>query len=148
MKIRKILVPTDFSTEGERALAAVVELAVDTRATVVLLHVVENAGAPPLGGTFAAPPHLPGTKEELALARQKLEERRARFPGGVEVVVETLVAPSVAHAITDYAVKAGCDVIALSTQGRTGFRRMIVGSIAESVQRSARVPVLAFPRPA
>jgi nucleotide-binding universal stress UspA family protein len=146
MQIRKILVPIDFSSEGERAMKAVAELAPVLRATVILLHVVENAGAPPVGEAFPPPALLPGTKEELELARKQLAQRRAQFPAGVEVVTEALVGPSVAHAVNDYAVQKGCDVIALSTHGRTGFRRMIMGSIAEAVLRGARVPVLAFPR--
>lgn len=148
MQIRKILVPIDFSSEGERAMKGVAELAAAVRAKVILLHVVENVGAPPVGGTFPPPALLPGTREELALAQKQLAERRARFPAGVEVQVEAVVGPSVAHTINDYALEKGCDVIALSTHGRTGFRRMLVGSIAEAVLRGASVPVLAFPRQA
>lgn len=146
MKMRKILVPLDFSEEGERAMKAVAELAAATRAAVVLLHVIENVGVAPVGEGSAAPVFLAGTKEELELARKTLEERRKAFPGGVEVTGEAIVAPSVPHAINDYAAKNACDVIALSTHGRTGFRRMLMGSVAEAVLRGARVPVLAFPR--
>jgi len=143
MQFRKILVPIDFSSEGERAMKGIAELAPLLRATVVLLHVVENVGVAPAG---KAPAYLPGTREELELVRAKLAERRAQFPSGIEVAAEAIVAPSVSHAINDYAVQKGCDVIALSTHGRTGFRRMIMGSIVEAVLREARVPVLAFPR--
>ncbi len=146
MQIRKILVPIDFSPEGERAMKAVAELAASLKATVILLNVVENAGAPPVGSTFPAPPLLAGTKEELALVQRQMSERKAQFPKGVEVVTDAIVGPSVAHGINDYAVQKGCDVIALSTHGRTGFRRLVMGSIAEAVLRGARVPVLAFPR--
>jgi len=145
MKIQKILLPTDFSLEGERALPAVAELAATTRATVLLLHVVEVVGAPPAAAAIASA-SLPNTKEELARARMELEKRRTRFPKDVEVVTDAIVGGSVAQSINDYAVKAGCDLIAVSTHGRTGFRRLIMGSIAESVLRHARVPVLAFPR--
>lgn len=146
MSFRKILLPTDFSSEGERATKTVAELASATRATVVLLHVVENVGSAPVGAKFPAPPLLAGTKEELELAKKQLAERRAKFPPGVEVVTDTIVGPSVPHVINDYAVQKGCDVIALSTHGRTGFRRMIMGSVAEAVLRGALVPVLIVPR--
>lgn len=143
---KKFLLPTDLSTEGERAFQAVAELAHGRGASVVMLHVIENVGVAPLGEAFPAPSFLPGTKQELERARGVLAEKRKKFPAGVEVVTEALVAPSVPHAIADYAVKNGCDVIALSTHGRTGFRRLIMGSVAEAVLRSARVPVLVFPR--
>lgn len=146
MPFQKILLPTDLSTEGERAFPAVIELARALRSTVVLLHVVENVGAPPVGATFPRPSLLPGTAQELERARAHLAERKARFPAGMEVATEAIVAPSVPHAIADHALLRGCDVIALSTHGRTGFRRLVMGSVAEAVLRAARVPVLAFPR--
>jgi nucleotide-binding universal stress UspA family protein len=149
MQMRKILVPTDFSPEGERALNEIVELVSSTRSAVLLLHVVENVGVAPSGGQYVAPPVLlPGTEQELALARKQLAERRARFPAAADVTTEAMVGPSVAHTINEHAVSSGCDVIALSSHGRTGFRRLIMGSITEAVLRGARVPVLIFPRQA
>jgi nucleotide-binding universal stress UspA family protein len=145
MSFRKILLPTDLSKEGERAFQAVTSLGRESGATVVLLHVIENVGVAPVGG-IRAPSYLPGTKQELERARDLLAERRKKFPSGVEVVAEVLVAPSVPHAIADYAARNGCDLIALSSHGRTGFRRLVMGSVAEAVLRSARVPVLVFPR--
>lgn len=146
MDFRKILLPTDLSAEGERAFQVVLALARERRAMVVLLHVVENVGVAPVGETFPAPSYLPGTKQELERARALLAEHRKQFPAGVEVVTEALVAPSVPHAIVDYATQNGCDLIALSSHGRSGFRRLIMGSVAEAVLRAARVPVLVFPR--
>lgn len=147
MRFQKILVPTDLSPESERAFAEVAELARRLGASIVLLHVVENAGAAALGTPMTAPILLPGTDEELARARELLVERQARPFRGLAVEIEVLVAPSVPRAITDYARGKGCDLIALSTHGRTGFRRLIVGSVAEAVLRGSSVPVLAFPRP-
>ncbi|HEX6885531.1 MAG TPA: universal stress protein [Planctomycetota bacterium] len=146
MTFQKILLPLDLSAEGERALPVVAELARALRASVVLLHVVENVGAPPVSARVPPPKLLPGTVQELARGQKHLDERRASFPAGVEVTTEVVVAPSVAHAILDYAAQQGCDAVALSTHGRTGFRRLVTGSVAEAVLRAARVPVLAFPR--
>lgn len=146
MLFQKILLPTDLSAEGERAFPAVAELARSQRSAVVLLHVVENAGSPPVGATFPRPSLLPGTTQELERARKHMAERKQLFAPGVEVTLETLVAPSVSHAIADYAAQQGCSVIALSSHGRTGFRRLIVGSVAEDVVRAAGIPVLLFPR--
>ena len=146
MAFRKILLPTDLSSEGERAFQTMAAVAPATNSTVVLLHVIENVGCGPVGEKLSAPSVLPGTKEEVARSRALLEKRRAQFASGVEVVTEVLVAPSVPHAIVDHAAKTGCDLIALSTHGRSGFRRLIMGSVTEAVLRQARVPVLVFPR--
>jgi len=146
MRFRKILLPIDLSPEGERALQPVAALAREDRSAVVLLHVVENVGIAPAGEGFSAPRLLPGTQQELERARAELARRRALFGSDVEVATEALVAPSVPHAIAEYATRHGCDVIALSTHGRSGFRRLIMGSVTEAVLRMARVPVLVFPR--
>jgi nucleotide-binding universal stress UspA family protein len=146
MRIQKILLPTDLSPEGERAFQPVAELARERRARVVLLHVIENVGVAPVGEAFPRPSYLPGTVQELERTRAVLEQHRAKFPAGIEVTAEAITAPSVHHAIADYAVRNECDLIALSTHGRGGFRRLIMGSVAEAVLRHARVPVLVFPR--
>jgi len=44
--------------------------------------------------------------------------------------------------IVGAATAKGCDLIAMSTHGRTGVRRVLFGSVAESVLRTAAVPVL------
>lgn len=144
MLIQKILLPTDLSSEGERAFAGVDELARANQASLVLLHVVENAGAHPLGEKRTAPTLLAGTREELARVRELLEPRRKAFQA--QTMVEVLVAPSVSHALCDYAAQNGISLIALSSHGRSGFRRLVMGSVAEAVLRSSRVPVLVFPR--
>jgi len=146
MRIQKILLPTDLSPEGERALTAVAELARRYQARVQLLHVVEDLAVVPVGEAMARPVPIPGAVQELERTRALLEERRRAFPAGVEAGAEAISAPNVAHAIADYAAQNGCDLIALSTHGRSGFRRLIMGSVAEAVLRRARVPVLLFPR--
>ena len=144
MQIQKILLPTDLSAEGERAFTALDELARAHSATLVLLHVVENAGAHPVGEKRTAPTLLSGTKEEIERVRALLEARRKTLKA--EALVEVVVAPSVPHAVCDFAARNGISLIALSSHGRTGFRRLVMGSVAEAVLRSARVPVLVFPR--
>lgn len=146
MHFKKILVPTDLSPEGERSYPLVAALARKLGAEVVLLHAIENVGVAPLGEGGLSPTYLPGTVEEITRARSVLAERHKKFFDGLKVTPEVVVVPSVAHAIVDQARERGCDVIALSTHGRSGFRRLIMGSVAEDVLRNSRVPVLVFPR--
>lgn len=47
--------------------------------------------------------------------------------------------------ILTYAVDAGCDLIAMATHGRSGFKRFLLGSVTERVARHSRCPVLVFP---
>ena len=148
MRSPTILVPTDLSVEGERALGGALELARTYGGRVILLHVVEDMAVSPKDKGKAGGPHTPGAEGEAARTRKELEAKRRALPPGVDVTVDVLLAPSVSHAIVDYAVEKGCDLIALSTQGRTGFRRLIVGSVAEAVLRASPVPLLIWPRQA
>ena len=146
MHFQKILVPTDLSTEGERSFPIVASLARKLGAEVILFHAIENVGVSPRGEGAPTGGMLAGTKEEIARARTLLAERQTRLFAGVKVTPEVVVVPSVPHSICDSARERGCDAIALSTHGRSGFRRLIMGSVAEAVLRNARVPVVVFPR--
>ena len=66
--------------------------------------------------------------------------------GPVLIDLEAEAAPNVAEVVCDYADEHGYDLIALSSHGRSGFRRLILGSVAEAILRHAHVPVLVFPR--
>ena len=63
---------------------------------------------------------------------------------GLGVEAETLCVEDLApaQAIVDTATARGCDVIAMSSHGRRGLRRMILGSVAAEVLASSPVPVL------
>lgn len=127
--IRMILHPTDFSMHSWPALGVARALARAHRAGLALMHV---APAEVLaGGTFYAPADLGPDREELAKLQQSaaagLEGRvTARFCQG-DPVTEILLA----------AEDLGCDLIVMGSHGRTGLRRLLMGSVAESVCRRA-----------
>lgn len=145
MRIQRLLLTTDLSPEGERPFSHVAELARQNGASVVLLHVVESVGVAAATAALPAPGVVPGTREELERTRALLAESVRKHFAGLKVEIEVLVAPSVPRAIVAQAERSRCDLIALSTHGRTGFRRLVLGSVAEEVLRQARVPVLVFP---
>jgi hypothetical protein len=55
---------------------------------------------------------------------------------------------SPAAAIADYAEERHCDLIALATRGESGLQRALLGSVADKIIRSARLPVLVWNPPA
>jgi nucleotide-binding universal stress UspA family protein len=134
----RILVATDFSDFADRALAAAVELA-EPPARIELLHVVHvpaGFGGEPMilveDSTFAA---------LEADARQRGAERLARIAGpGLELHFDCVVgAPR--EAILR-AVGKNHDLVALGSHGRRGLRRLLLGSVAETVMRHAPCSVL------
>lgn len=109
-----ILVPLDGSTLA----AAVVQPVLDLDPTqVTLLHVTDAAGPPPVEAVFAA----------WADRACRTRVQRARRP---------------AEGILAAAAEVGATVIALSSHGRTGLNRLVLGSVAEEVVRASPLPVL------
>ena len=143
---RKILVAVDGSKASAKGLREALRLAKAERARLFILHVVDDypafqamdammAGAP--GGDLV--PFLrEGGKRVLARA-----ERLARKQGVkcTPILREQIGGPA-AQPIVREARKVGADLIVLGTHGRRGMRRLVLGSDAEQVVRTASVPVL------
>ncbi|MGO8854353.1 MAG: universal stress protein [Steroidobacteraceae bacterium] len=137
----KILVPLDGSELGEAALAHVMYLALLSGADVTLLCVVPTIEN--VVGTSQMPIPIDIQWDVLrAQAHQYLTgvARRSGWEASkVHVVVET---GNVAEIILAVAAREHMDLIAMSTHGRSGIRRWVLGSVAEKVLHAASTPVL------
>jgi universal stress protein A len=145
MDIHTILVPTDFSPYAEHAWQEALAIATRDKAHVLLLHVL-----PFLTFTWV---------DEWSLARPQFEEIIQR---DAEQQLQTLAAqqpvPIETHVlwgdpattICDVAKTRPCELIVMSTHGRTGLAHVFIGSVAERVVRYASCNVLivrAFSQP-
>src|SRR5262245_17011437 len=141
MQVRHILAPTDFSDYSKQAVASALELAKKFGAKLSILHVIE---LPPYPVEGYVPPSVSATFLE-DLERQATQELAQIVPeaesAGVEVVRQVAVG-SPYQKIIDSAEAEQVDLIVMATAGRTGFSRLIMGSIAERVVRTASCPVL------
>ena len=146
MKLTHIVLPTDLSPDSDRPFAFVTSLAKDTGAKITLLAIVENVPYVAHGAPLAPPLAPPDLEPRRQDARKRLEEMRSKFPAGVQVLTDVVDAEDVAHAISKYAKENGADLVALSTHGRTGWRRAVLGSVSERVVRESEGPVLTFHR--
>jgi len=144
MNVDHILLPTDLSVLSLRPIENAPEL-FENR-IVTLLCVIEDVPIKAAGAPFAPPLQGADLSKKITQAQVEMEEMSKVFPGAREVRIEAFGAPHPGVAITDWAVEHKVDLIALSTHGRTGFRRLVLGSIAEDILRHSRVPVLAFPQ--
>ena len=63
---------------------------------------------------------------------------------GVTATIDVMIGEKVAKAITDYARRSGADLIAIATHGRGGLARVLRGSIADGVTKSAMSSILVF----
>lgn len=82
------------------------------------------------------------TKGALARAETQLKEKGARVETELLCLGDDGVGISVAEAILAAAGRSKADLIVMGTHGRRGLRRVLLGSVAEEVVRTANVPVL------
>ena len=168
----KMLVALDGSSFAEAALPVAAELASSGHVPVVLGIVVKlsehhgtalKPAVPPEGRVDlvqpepASTPVLAETRPQAELrARGEAQEYLGRvahqwFPrgspsvaanSGSEVSTVVLTGEKVAEELSDYAKENSITFIVLATHGRTGFAKMLLGSVADELVRSGRVPIL------
>ena len=134
MKFDKVLVPLDGSTLAEAALWKAAEMA--DGGTVSLLRAAEAhtlPGADPVDAQVTA---VREAEEYLASAAKRL-----RATGVKNVETHVWYGPP-ASAIVEAAQAQKADLIVMSTHGRSGLGRLVLGSVAESVLRGTRAPIL------
>ncbi|HEX5363464.1 MAG TPA: universal stress protein [Gallionella sp.] len=140
---QRILVPIDGSETSDRALHEAIKLA-DGKAQLHLVHVVEEVYPLDAEGyafiDYAALQEAARHSGERLLAKAKSAAKQAGATPDA-VLLET-AGERVASVIDREAVKWSADLIVLGTHGRSGFTRLLFGSVAEGVVRSATVPVL------
>jgi nucleotide-binding universal stress UspA family protein len=135
MKYRTVLVPLDGSELAETALDHAVELA-RGGASLVLLRAAEAHTLPGADPTDAQVKVVREAEEYLAAVR-------ARLAGsGVNRVDVSVWYGPPADSIVEAARFRGADLIVMSTHGRSGLGRLVLGSVAETVLRSTTTPIL------
>jgi universal stress protein A len=141
-KFRTILHPTDFSPGSAAAFEYACDLARDYDARVVVLHAFGPVVPVGAEGVIISP----DLDELRAIARQEIDALRPTNP---TVRMERAVreGPST-QAILDAAEEFRADLIVMGTHGRSGFRRLVLGSVTEEVLRKAPCPVLTVKAPA
>ena len=146
MATKHILLTTDLSDEALRAFAPAFALARALAARVTVLHVVVDTPMIPHGAALAPKISAPDLPQRIEEARAVLDEHCAHLAEGIETTCEVIGHEHAARGIVDFARKHDVDLIALSTHGRTGLRRLALGSVAEAVLRHSPIPVLSYHR--
>lgn len=146
--MKKLIVTSDLSPESKRAFPLAREIAQALGASVTLLAVVED----PTRAAFAYAMDCPVYPDPaihaqvLSKVRSDIEALKTENFTGMKaesIVLESL--GSVAVEICSYAKKEGASMIVLSSHGRSGLTRLLIGSVAERVIRESPCPVLVVP---
>ena len=142
IEIKRILCPIDFSDFSQRAVDHALAIARWYESTVTLLHVRALVPIAPTAPEMLPPMAL--TAEE----RDELMGALSRYlPASPGVTIDRdVVEGHAATEILEQAKSLPSDLIILGTHGRTGFERLLLGSVTERVMRKAPCPVLSVPR--
>ena len=139
LKLRTILVPVDFSERSRAALSNAITLAQDFGGSLMVLHVLD--------------PLLAAGRLDSARLRQLKTSSRGEATKKLRALSRELVRSGVrtelflrngpaTDIIVAFAAAMKADLIIMGSQGRTGLRRLLIGSVAERVVRHAHCPVL------
>ena len=142
LKIRRILIPIDFSEHCTRALTHARELASAHGSDMDLIHVIEESAFPAFYkvGEEAMYGEVSSLREraQAALVECMGDMEEAEFEGGMTFHVEQ---GKPDEKIIEVADETDTDLIVISTHGMSGLERVLMGSVAEKVIRDAPCPV-------
>jgi nucleotide-binding universal stress UspA family protein len=146
IEIRRILCPIDFSDYSRHALDHAVAIARWYESTITVLHTFSTA---PVAAYAPGTPGFPAVvltgadRDELLAQMKKFIEPEAA-PG---VAIEPVIREGhPAGEILSQAAEMSADLIVLGSHGRSGFDRLLLGSVTEKVLHKAGCPVLTVPR--
>mgnify|MGYP002623203056 CR=1 FL=1 len=138
--IRKVLYATDFSEDTNQALEMATSLARDNNAELLIVHVFDPPDPIASMPAHSAVPDVSRAEEEHALQRIEPPDPQVKFR-------HHLLDGAPADAIVQFAEAEEADMIVMSTHGRSGLSRLVMGSVAESVLRHAPCPVITVKAP-
>lgn len=147
-KLQRVIVPLDGSDIAEEALTEAAHLAIDRDVPLVLMRAINVATAiPTLPGIDVAYPaesYVDAERRLVTEASDYLNGVQERVNGlgvaKVEILIQT--GPAISAIVT--ALHQG-DLVVMTSHGRSGIRRWLIGSVAEKLVRTAPTPVLLVP---
>jgi len=143
IEIKTILCAIDFSDYSRRALDHAVAIARWYESTITVLHVCSVAPVAayvPGSPIFESAVLTPADRERLTGEIGRFAEAADLADVPIEIVIRE---GSVATEILEQAMHA--DLLVIGTHGRSGFDRLVLGSVTEKVLRKASCPVLTVP---
>jgi nucleotide-binding universal stress UspA family protein len=148
--VKHLLVTTDFSALADQAIEPAADLARRLGAKLTLAHTITSDRPPepdPDAPFFNVAQRLYQADQELeGQVKASLTERAQKLKD-LDVGVAVARGDAV-EGIVALARDLGADLIVISSQGRTGLARMLLGSVAEEMARNSPIPVLIWKGPA
>ena len=143
VEFKQILCPVDLSESSDRSLAHAAALARWYDARLTVLHVVPTFDPVPVRGALDEPLRVVNP-----MSREQVLEEMRRSLDLADVSPQALLVAEAGDpqkTIVDQAISNRADLIVMGTHGRRGFKRLLLGSVAEAVLHEAPCPVLTVP---
>jgi nucleotide-binding universal stress UspA family protein len=140
-EIKKILVPVDFSENSQKILRTAAEFAVKFKAELAVIFVVQSFDD--YSGFFV--PHMPiiQLEEEMVKsAQEKIKSFVAETLNGSTSHTTAILSGDVVEEINRFAEEQKVDLIVMGTHGYKGLDKILFGSVAEKIVKTAPCPVL------
>jgi nucleotide-binding universal stress UspA family protein len=147
-KFYKILVAIDGSDHSMKAAEYAIDLARDNKAQLIALTVLNIANIGSASAFIASPMHGLAELERKRKEAQEWLDEVARLTasqkdnGDIQFKSHIEESMSVAGAIVEFAENENIDLIVVGTKGRSGFTKLLLGSVASTVVTYATCPVL------
>jgi nucleotide-binding universal stress UspA family protein len=146
IEVRRILCPVDFSEHSRRALDHAVAIARWYGSAITVTHIVAPAPVTAYGpGPVILEPAMMSTADRDQLQASLDAFVQAETAHGVTIETGIREGNTAADVLAQ-AAELPADLITIGTHGRSGFERLLLGSVAEKVLRKAAGPVLTVPR--
>jgi universal stress protein A len=140
---KNILVPTDYSVDSDKAIRMALELARQYKAKISLLHVVKPFA--PCAADYCADESAIRNAENdvIVQAKDKVHAELAKFYDFKDIEVSTdILEGNTGDEILQDQVDKGIDLIVMSSHGKKGFIKHLIGTVSEKVLEEAKCPVL------
>ena len=143
--MKRILVPTDFSPTAEKAFRIALDIALKSKGKIVLYHAYT-----PVDRTTSKALDKKGVESnshtEARLVKRLERLKKKVISHGMNVPVSMAVGHSpIVKNMLSFAEENNIDLIVMGTQGASGLKKVIVGSIAASIMQKSDIPVLLIP---
>ena len=139
--LKKILVPFDGSGYSEKAFDKALEIAEKFESDLVALTVLQSEISDSAGVSIARLQEIQDEQEEKATIMLKELESKAKdknIPFSMKIIHN----PSSSDGIVSFAENSNIDLIVMGSHGRTGLRKIVLGSVANGVLGHTKCPVL------
>jgi nucleotide-binding universal stress UspA family protein len=138
----KILLAIDGSEPSMAAADYAISVAKKYGSDLIALHVI------PLGTSVLGPPphlivpHLIEMKKEAQGYLDKIKQKASENENGIQLKTELITSPSIIDGILSFVEKEKIDLIVVGTKGRSGLKKLLLGSVASGIVTYAHCPVM------